>query len=245
MSIIQLRQPHLSLQAKYEPKTLDEIIYPNDGAETAIASFLEKALGGPTNLILYGPYGTGKTKLANLIAKHLNSSEMDHLELSGASIKNASELGSRISKFASVYPCFSEGVPYKIVILNEADKIPKSAQFDLRCLMDEYKAMASFYITTNEINDIDGAVRDRCKDICYPGLTSSRMLGFAESILAAEGVSVSPQEMLRKALHGTNGSRRKLFEKLDEIIQGASRPKPKSKQTIVIPFQKDGNDKQT
>jgi DNA polymerase III gamma/tau subunit len=50
---------------KYTPKQLTDVIFQNAGVEARVNAYANGRLGG--NILLYGPNGTGKTSLANLL----------------------------------------------------------------------------------------------------------------------------------------------------------------------------------
>jgi len=52
---------------KYAPQTLDEVVFPSVNAKQIITDVAN--LTSPDHIILYGPYGTGKTTAEKLITK--------------------------------------------------------------------------------------------------------------------------------------------------------------------------------
>jgi replication-associated recombination protein RarA len=59
----------MNCEIKYAPKKLDDLIYPNIGVERRIKGYASKQLEG--HIILYGPNGTGKSTLAQLLVQEL------------------------------------------------------------------------------------------------------------------------------------------------------------------------------
>jgi len=56
-----------NFRMKYAPQTLDEAVFPSVNAKQIVTDVAN--LTSPDHIILYGPYGTGKTTAAKLMRK--------------------------------------------------------------------------------------------------------------------------------------------------------------------------------
>ena len=124
---------------KYRPSKLSEYIG-NEHLKLKVEQFI--ASQDVPHLLLYGPAGTGKTSLAKLIAKAVQS---DVLYINASSENSVENVRTKIHSFAA-----SMGFnKLKIVILDEADFLSPNAQAALRNLMETYSMTTRFMLTCN------------------------------------------------------------------------------------------------
>lgn len=173
------------LTEKYRPQTLSQFI----GHDKLKLYLLTKKSNNsrPDNLLFYGPPGTGKTTLANIIATMFTSD---------ANIRyiNASD-HNKIDFFRNeVYPfLISKSIdkkPFKVIILDEANRITSDSFGWLKVNMEEYSNIIFIFIT-NDIQAIDPSIRSRCSLhlFDYPSLIEKELL--YERIVQNEGISLS------------------------------------------------------
>lgn len=208
----------MSLENDYEPKDMADIVYPDNNAHDVINHFA--AVGAskvPGNLLLHGPYGSGKSATARIVVDHLlrGTSGMNSKELSGSKFKTSGQIEEVIANFSSY---IALGANYRVVIIDEIDYMSDIAQAELRVQMDRFKTMCAFLLTTNNLNKVDCAIQSRCRVLSYGPANPVRWMARAQKIMASEGVSISAGDLL-KVLQASGGDIRMMFQNMEVIIQ--------------------------
>ena len=208
----------MSLDIKYEPKTMADVVYQDNNAQNVITHFL--AVGSlcvPGNLLLHGPFGTGKSITARVSADDLleGTYRYNAKDFSGSKFKTSGQVNDAISNFASYCAL---GAKYRVVIIDELDAMSDIAQVELRFQMDCVKKMCAFIFTTNNISKVDGAIQSRCRVLYYGPANPVRWVPRAQMIMSSEGVSITAGELL-PVLQGSGGDIRMMFQNMEVIIQ--------------------------
>ena len=124
---------------KYRPHNLDSFIGDNS-IRDKIQEYINE--GTLQNLLLFGPAGTGKTSLAKLIVKQLES---DYLYINASDERGIDTIRDKIVPFA---PSIGfNGL--KIIILDEADYLTPQAQATLRNVIETFSSSCRFIFTCN------------------------------------------------------------------------------------------------
>lgn len=197
---------------KYEPTTFNELVFTD-----AVTRFLleQYATGGRCgNVLLHGTYGTGKTTAANVIVKSaMKDSDWSTDEYHGAELNSKSFkriIGGWDWQIAN-------GAKYGYCIINELDMLMPLLQNEVRALMDNYKGIAGFIFTTNNLHNVQTAFKSRCEVVEIEPLTAASMLNRAKYILTAEGVTVDDKK-LSTALATCDGDMRNIERTLENIV---------------------------
>lgn len=173
---------------KYRPSTLDELISHGDIIST-INDLIEK--NRMPHLLLYGPPGTGKTSTILACARKMNGPKASSmiLELNASDDRGIDVVREQIVNFASSRQLFSGG--FKLVLLDEADALTKTAQFALRRVIEKYTKSTRFCLICNYINKIIPALQSRCTRFRFAPLQRMQMMGRVVQIAEAEKVNTS------------------------------------------------------
>ena len=84
---------------KYKPTNLGEVIYPSEAVRIRIQAYMSGNLEG--NLLLWGPNGTGKTSVADLLPAYINNGDAQ-IDTNYEAILKKDDLNSFIANSCSI-----------------------------------------------------------------------------------------------------------------------------------------------
>ena len=144
---------------KYRPKSLDEMVNQTQIVER-LKSFV-KSRNVP-DCIFAGPPGTGKTTAALCLAHDLyGKAYRDYLmELNASDERGINVIRETVKTFARSRAMGE--IPFKILILDEADNMTADAQQALRRTMERYTETCRFILIANYSGRIIEHIQSRC-----------------------------------------------------------------------------------
>ncbi len=146
---------------KYRPTNLSEIVN-----QTEIIGSLKALIKDPTDmphLMFSGSAGVGKTTAAICIARQIlgeNYNQNSVLELNASDERGIGMVREKVKKF-SKWSGFAD-IPFKIIILDEADEMTSDAQTALRRVIEETAKFCRFIFIANNISKIIDPIQSRC-----------------------------------------------------------------------------------
>jgi replication factor C small subunit len=204
---------------KYLPSTVDEYIFQNAAQKETIIKILEDKTFQP--LILSGHRGTGKTSLAYLIKSEYGIEDSDWLKINGA---DENDIGTVRVKVKSFVSSMAMSFDFKIVFIDEADRLSASAQDALKGIMEEYKENARFIFTTNKPHKIIPELKSRCFEIEFPSLDREEMTFKFATILQKEKINVTDLEILDEYVNNCYPDFRKLLITAEQSVRKGTLP---------------------
>ena len=171
---------------KYRPQKLSEIVN-----QTEIIGSLEALIKDPTDmphLLFSGSAGVGKTTTALCIARQvLGEYVRDYtLELNASDERGIGMVREKVKKF-SRYAGMAD-VPFKIIILDEADEMTSDAQTALRRIIEDTAKYCRFILIANNISKIIDPIQSRCATFKFTSIPEEDVINHLEGIAKKEKV---------------------------------------------------------
>jgi replication factor C small subunit len=172
---------------KYRPKHLDEMVDQKEIVER-LKSFA-KARNVP-HCIFAGPPGTGKTTAALCLARDLyGETYREHLMELNASDERGIDVVRETIKTYARSRSIGE-IPFKIMILDEADNMTTDAQQALRRTMEKYTESCRFVMCANYSGKIIEPIQSRCAPFRFSFLPKDEHDKFVCRVAQKENVDL-------------------------------------------------------
>lgn len=167
---------------KYRPKTLNEYIFQN----TVQKQTFEKMIANKSipHLLLSGVQGSGKTTLARILIDGMGIPDTDIMQINASDENSVDTIREKIKSFVITYAMGS----FKIILLEEADRMTLQGQDALRNLMEEYADAVRFILTCNYENRITPPIQSRCQHFRFRASDKDDIAEYVVKILADEEV---------------------------------------------------------
>jgi DNA polymerase III delta prime subunit len=166
----------------YRPKTLKDYVFHDTGLQNAVQKMLnEKSV---PHLLLSGIQGSGKTTLSLVLINELGVDPMDVLTINASDENDVETMRTKIKSFISTYAMG----PFKVVRLEEADRLTPHAQDALRAMTQDYVDVARFILTCNYENKITPPLKSRMQHFRFAKPDRDAVLEYAATVLVQEHV---------------------------------------------------------
>lgn len=192
---------------KHRPKTISDVIMMNSQYRNIFDSYVSE--GVIPSIMLYGGPGTGKTSISLALVNDLQIDEMDVIKINCSSEK-IDAVRSKIEKFAYTIPVGK----FKVVRLEEFDRMGAIAQESLRDLIEDVSASCRFIATCNYVNLIPPAVRSRFTEFEIIKPDRDDVLVRMAEILEKEHIEFEIED-LEQIVESAYPDSRKIIQKLE------------------------------
>ena len=197
---------------KYRPTTLTDIYSQNN-----IIKLLQSTINNKNipHLIFSGPPGCGKTSTILALARDIFGIEnyKDRIiELNASDERGINIVRDKIKSYAKQsIKIVKNIVPWKIIILDEADTMTNDSQFALRRIIEQYSKITRFCLICNHVTKIIEPIISRCficrfypiteEDIKSQLLYICNKENITEKLLICDKISEISKGDLRKAIN--------------------------------------------
>jgi len=220
------------LARRYRSSTFDDIV-----GQEPIALTLRNAIENDRTAHAYlfsGTRGVGKTSMARIFARELNSSDdlkqnkeiseailrgndLDVIEIDGASNRGVQEARDLIAA-SGLAPT---RCTYRIYIIDEVHMLTTPAFNALLKIMEEPPSHVKFILCTTEPHKVPATIQSRCQRFDFKAIPASKIASHLKFVLGEEGIQADAEVLSHVARLG-NGSMRDALSILDRLLAGGA-----------------------
>ena len=170
---------------KYRPKKISEVVNQKNIKGSLLA--LLKNQEEMPHLLFSGSAGVGKTTMAICISQEiLGNKWKDYtLELNASDERGIGMVRERVKKFSRFAGLDTE-IPFKIIILDEADEMTSDAQTALRRIIEDTAKFCRFILIANNISKIINPIQSRCAIFKFSQIDEKEITTHLKSVLKKE-----------------------------------------------------------
>lgn len=178
---------------KYRPQKLEDVAGQTD-ALGSISSLLKKPADMP-HLMFSGSAGVGKTTTALCIARQLLGGHAPDnlLELNASDERGINMVREKVKRFSN-FAAFDD-IPFKIIILDEADEMTSDAQTALRRIIEDASRICRFILIANNVSRIIEPIQSRCAVFKFRALSDEDVITSLRRIARAEKVKADAKAL--------------------------------------------------
>ena len=217
----------MDLSLKYRPNSFSEII-----GQNAVVSILSRQIAKKAwkNAYLFcGSHGCGKTSVARIMAKEINSGEGDPIEIDGASNNGIENIRSLIADSQQS----SIDSDFKVYIIDEAHQLTRGAWDAALKLIEEPPSGSIFILCTTNPDKIPDTILSRVQRFDFCKVPYNLIADRLEFIMNEEfpDVPYEKSAMTRMAVL-SNGHVRDAIKYLDKMISSVDNITLESVETV-------------
>jgi len=174
---------------KYRPQKISELINQKE-IVGSINSMLKNQSELP-HLLFSGSAGVGKTSAALCVSREiLGKHWRDYtLELNASDERGINMVRERVKKFSRFAGLDTE-IPFKIIILDEADEMTADAQTALRRITEDTAKICRFILIANNLSKIIKPIQSRCVVFKFTKISDKEILSQLKFIGKKEKIKV-------------------------------------------------------
>ena len=172
---------------KYRPKKMTELVNQKD-VVGSINSMLKNQSELP-HLLFSGSAGVGKTTAALCLSSEILREHWRTytLELNASDERGINMVRERVKKFSRFAGLDTE-IPFKIIILDEADEMTSDAQTALRRIIEDTSKICRFILIANNLSKIIAPIQSRCVVFKFTRISDKEIISQLKFIAKQEKI---------------------------------------------------------
>jgi len=172
---------------KYRPQKISELVNQKE-ILGSINSMLKNQSEIP-HFLFSGSAGVGKTSAALCLSKEIlgEHSKNYTLELNASDERGINMVRERVKKFSRFAGLDTE-IPFKIIILDEADEMTTDAQTALRRIIEDTAKICRFILIANNLSKIIEPIQSRCVVFKFTKISDKEIISQLKSISKKEKI---------------------------------------------------------
>ncbi len=173
---------------KYRPQKLSDIVNQTEIIGSLEALIKDPQLADMPHLLFSGSAGVGKTTTALCLSRQIlkEYTTVCTLELNASDERGIEMVREKVKKF-SKYAGMVD-VPFKIIILDEADEMTSAAQTALRRIIEDTAEICRFILIANNVSKIIDPIQSRCAAFKFTAISEEDVIARLEEIAKKEKV---------------------------------------------------------
>jgi len=179
---------------KYRPTKLSDLINQKETV-SSLKSLLKNQSEIP-HLLFSGNAGVGKTTTALCLSREILGDRFNDyvLELNASDERGINMVRERVKKFSRFAGLDTE-IPFKIIILDEADEMTSDAQTALRRIIEDTAKYCRFILIANNISKIIAPIQSRCAVFKFTKIDEKEISTYLKSLATKEKVKVDEKSL--------------------------------------------------
>jgi len=191
---------------KYRPQKITDLV--NQKEIIGSLTSLLKNVSEIPHLLFSGSAGVGKTTLAICLCRQILGDNWKEytLELNASDERGIGMVRERVKKF-SRFAGLDSNIPFKIIILDEADEMTSDAQTALRRIIEDTAKTCRFILIANNVSKIIEPIQSRCAVFKFTRIAEKDVIAQIKEIAKKEKIK-SDDDGLKAIYDYTEGDLR-------------------------------------
>ena len=225
---------------KYRPKKMTELVNQKD-VVGSINSMLKNQSELP-HLLFSGSAGVGKTTAALCLSSEILREHWRTytLELNASDERGINMVRERVKKFSRFGGLDTE-IPFKIIILDEADEMTSDAQTALRRIIEDTSKICRFILIANNLSKIIAPIQSRCVVFKFTRISDNEIISQLKFIAKQEKIKTD-EKGLQTICDYTNGDLRHAINILQAVASSGDVTESIVKSVVGLTKTKDVQD---